>query len=135
MPPKSPPKEKADAGTEKKVLVGVRVPEKFHQRIQSECLRRDMTLQEMVVAALKLYFRSPADWDYMSATYVKHGEAGEELPDEEVARRNAWLDLWTRYVNRMPEDKVTVFTHAMEWDLQAQKSSRRKSVRDPAPSK
>ena len=90
-------------------------------------------MQEMVVAALKLYFRSPAEWDYMSATYVRHGDEGEELADEEVARRNAWLDLWTRYVNKMPAEKITVLTRAMEWDLQVQKSSRRQPVRRSTP--
>ncbi|MDP2999602.1 MAG: hypothetical protein Q8N47_19080 [Bryobacterales bacterium] len=122
---------------QKKVLVGVRVPESFQRRIQSECLRRDLSLQEMVVDALKLYFRTPLEWDYATTTYVRHGEEeGQPLAEEEVARRNSWIGLWAKYVNAMPEEKIEVLTRAMEWDLLAQKSSQRKSIRQkPQPSK
>jgi len=100
--------------------VGVRIPESFHQRIQSECLRRDLSLQEMVVDALKLYFRTPLEWDYATTTCVRHGEEeGQPLPEEEVARRNSWIGLWAKYVNAMPEEKIEVLTRAMEWDLRA----------------
>lgn len=127
----TPPAKKPAASSqqEKKVPVSVRVAESFRRRVQSECVRRDMSLQELVVAALRFYFRTPTDWDYAATTFIRRGEEDEELLEEEAAKRNAWLGLWVKYTDLMPEEKIEVMTRAMEWDLRAQKSARRKSAR------
>ena len=110
----------------KRVLVGVRVAEGFHRRIRSELVRRELSLQQMVVDALTLYFRTPVDWDYAATTYVLHDD---KAAAEEAARRQASIDLFLKYIDRMPPEKVEVLTRAMEWDLQTLKSSRRKPGR------
>jgi hypothetical protein len=127
--PTSPQRTSPSGGKEEKTLLGVRIPQSFHRRVQSECQRRELSLQDMVVDALKFYFRTPAKWDYAAMTVVRHGEEDEELPNEEVARRNAWMGLAAKYVNSMPPDKIEMLKRVMEWDLLAQRTSRRKSVR------
>ena len=114
------------SGAQKKVLVGVRVPEPFHRRIQTELVRRDLSLQQMIVDALALYFKSPLDWDYAATTYVQH-DAGD--PESVMAERDAWMGLWVKYISQMPPEKVEVLTRVMEWDLRTLKSSRRKPAK------
>ena len=115
-------------GSQQKVLVGVRVPVDFHRRIQSELLRRDLTLQEMVVKALTRFFKTPVVYDYEATTYVRHPD---KLSEEEVARRNTWQGLWTKYIGLMPREKIEVQVGSMEWDMRALKSSRRKPTWKP----
>jgi hypothetical protein len=124
---------KAVAGKKlNKVLVGIRVLPNFHRRIQTECVRRDMSLQELVVAALKVYFASPVEWDHANVTFYSDDP---NFTKKQADERNAWSDLWERYLTRMPREKVQIMTTAMEWDLQMLKSSRRKPVGgDLAPS-
>lgn len=108
----------------KEVLVGVRVPESFHRRIQKECSRRDMSLKDLVMVALKLYFPTPVeDWDYVNATYFTFDK--EDLAAED----QAWTDIWSKFLGRMPREKVELVVKAMEWDLEMQKSSRRKPAK------
>ena len=115
---------------EKKVLIGARVSQGFHRRIQSECVRREMSIQDLIVAGLKLYFASPADWDHAD---MKFYTDAPNFTKKQVDERNAWMKLWNRYLSRMPQEKVQIMTTAMEWDLQMLKSSRRKSTnRGPA---
>lgn len=109
-----------------KVLVGVRVAPSFHRRIQTECVRRDMSLQELVVAALKVYFATPVDWDRVD---MKFYDDDPDLTKEEANEQNAWSDLWQRYFTRMPKEKIQIIATAMQWDLQMLKSSRRKLAR------
>jgi hypothetical protein len=67
----------------------------------------------------------------MTVTFAVHSEKGSGVPEEIVQQRDAWLDIWLQYLNAMPEQKVDVMVKAMEWDLQAQRSSRRKTLRRP----
>jgi len=127
--PTSPKSGSPSGGKEEKILLGVRVPESFHRRVQSECERRELSLKDLVIGALKFYFRTPAKWDYAAMTIVRHGDEDQELPNEEVAQRNAWMGLAARYVNSMPPYKIELLKRVMEWDLLAQRTSRRKSVR------
>lgn len=133
MTPDSPTSKKARPDKEKKVLVGVRVPESFHRRIQSECTRRDQTLQQLVVGALKIYFTAPLDSERMTVTFVPHDRKGDEAPGKVPDQKDAWVDIWLRYIHAMPPEKIEVLAKAMEWDLRAQKSSRRKSIRHTSP--
>jgi hypothetical protein len=76
------------------------------------------------VAALKVYFATPVDWDRAE---MKFYYDDPNLTKEIANEQNAWSDLWQRYFSRMPREKVQVMTNAMEWDLQMLKSSRRKT--------
>jgi len=109
----------------KKVLIGIRVPPTFHRRIQTECVRRDLSLQEMVTAALKVYFHTPVEWDSVD---MKFRYDDPKLGKTEATEWNALTDLWERYRRLLPQDKTRVMTNAMEWDLRMRKSSRRKSA-------
>ncbi len=105
-------------------MIGARVSKGFHRRIQSECVRREMSIQDLVVAGLKVYFASPAEWDHASMTFYTDDP---NFTKKQADERNAWVNLWERYLSRMPQEKVQIMTTAMEWDLQMLKSSRRKS--------
>ncbi len=105
------------------MLLGVRVPQKLHQRIESECALRDMNLKELVVAALEYYFTTPTEWDYAATTFVRH-PAGAS--DREVTQRDAWMATWVKFIDQMPEEQAEVYVRAMSWDLRTLKASRRK---------
>src|SRR5579864_7372518 len=119
------PKRAASAGDRKKVLVGARVPAPFHRRIQTECVRREMSAQELVVTALKVYFKMPVEWDRAE---IKFYQDDPNYTQKQADERNVWTDLWDRYTTQMPREKIQIMTRAMEWDLTMQKSSRRKRL-------
>ena len=111
------------ASSSTKVLIGARVSESFHRRIQTERVRREMSTQELMVAALKVYFRMPVAFDRAEIRfYTDDPNYTQQQADE----RNAWTTLWDRYTSQMPREKILVMISAMEWDLTMQKSSRRK---------
>jgi hypothetical protein len=111
-------RREVDVDSPKKVLVGIRVTPNFHRRIQTECVRRDLSLQNLVVEALKEFFETPID----------EGELIEigTLEPLRSAEEEAWHDLWAKYVRAMPREKIQVMTGAMEWDITMRKSSRRR---------
>jgi len=109
---------------QKKVLVGVRVPAAFHRRIQAECVRRDLSMQELLTAALKFYFKTPiGQWEPVNVEVLV---ADEQAFDRDGTEDEVWSDLWEKYRKRMPREKIEVFTGAMQFDLRTLKSSRRK---------
>ena len=131
--PKQPPQSKeAATGGEKKVLVGVRVPESFHQRIQAQCTLRGMTLQELVITALTIFFKVPTGSGRTVLAFVEPKWKGGKASDKIANQTNAWMETWLGYIQSMPPEKVEIMAKAMQWDLGAQKSSRRKAVRYPA---
>jgi hypothetical protein len=82
-----------------------------------------MSTQELVVAALKVYFHMPVAFDRAEIRfYTDDPNYTQQQADE----RNAWTTLWERYTSQMPREKILVMLSAMEWDLTMQKSSRRK---------
>ena len=85
-----------------------------------------MSLKDLVTWALKVAFRTPVDWDYVTATYFSFDK--EEL----AAEHQAWTDIWSKFLGRMPREKVELVVKAMEWDLEMQKSSRRKPSKQRA---
>ena len=117
------PQQPARTG-KKRVLVGFRVSEGFHRRIQAECVRRDLSMQELLTAALKFYFKTPiGQWEPVN---VKVLVADEQTFDRDGTEDEVWSDLWEKYRKRMPREKIEVFTGAMQFDLQTLRSSRRK---------
>ncbi|MBE0659923.1 MAG: hypothetical protein IH602_19675 [Bryobacteraceae bacterium] len=127
MPTNTPPN--LEGLEKKKVLVGVRVPEQFHSRISFECLRREVSLQQLVMDALRFYFKAPLGVEAMTMTYFQPGQT-ESIKTEGTSRLNdPRTDVWLRYIQSMPREKVEVLTKAMEWDLQAQKSARSKAIK------
>jgi hypothetical protein len=127
-PEKRPAKtRKPQAGDE--VLVGVRVPKSFHERIQRECRRRELSLKEMVIYALKLYFYTPVeDWDHGITTYFRSDQK------EEADERQDWTVIWSKYLSKMPREKIEFIVKAMEWDLELLRKSGRKPLQQ-APNK
>jgi hypothetical protein len=116
--------------TAAEVLVGVRVPKKFHERIQRECRRREISLKDMVTDALKMYFESPVDWEYKTTTYFSEGDGEESAGAAEestraAAEESAWEFTWLKFKDKVPREKIEVIVKAMEWDLETLRKSKR----------
>lgn len=110
----------------KRIQVAFRVDADLYKRIQVEAVEREITIQDMFLDALKLYFQTPKGdkWDYAISTFVQHGD---EITEAAVEERQTWASLCWRYINKMPREKVEILISALQWDLLMQKSSRRKT--------
>jgi hypothetical protein len=107
-----------------RVWVGVRVSKTFHRRILTECARRDLSIQELLVAAMKWLFETPRkDWSHADLTFY-YEDSG--LTRKEAHELEAWSRLWEKYIQKVPREKIEVMEAAMQWDLRTLKSSRRK---------
>jgi hypothetical protein len=109
--------------TEKKVQIGFRVSEAFQRRIETERLKRDLSVQDMIQFALELYFKTPVEWDFADVVYH---QANPETTSEEIQERSSWAELWVKYMNEMPLEKAQFMAEVMKLDLLHYKSSRRK---------
>jgi hypothetical protein len=93
-----------------KVLVGVRVPQQFHDLLLLECRRRQMTLQQLITSALRQYFKAPTeppvDREYEILTVVH-----TPCPDAGLIR------LWQDYVEKMPWSRTVLLAGTMMQDL------------------
>ena len=98
--------------------VNFRVTDSFLNRIKSECIKREMSLQELNTTALKFYFQTPDEWD-KATLFAWEGEKGSE--------GNRWLTLCYKYFEKMPRQKVRLIVDVMELDLLHYRSSRRKA--------
>ena len=118
--------------TKKRIWVGVRVARTFHRRILTECARRDLSIQELLVAAMKWFFETPReDWSHADLRFHLEDSG---LTRKEASELRAWSDLWDTYIQKVPREKIEVMEAAMQWDLRTLKSSRRKpSTGKPAP--
>jgi len=67
-----------------RVLLGVRVPEKFHHRVLLECRRREVTLQKLITSALRHYFKTSEDTGDVISLTVNPG------PDPYRGLRQIW---------------------------------------------
>jgi len=90
-----------------RVLLGVRVPEKFHHRVLLECRRREVTLQKLITSALRHYFKT-----------------SEDTGDEVVLTLNPAPDpyrglrqIWEEYLDKMPLERVALLCLMMTLDL------------------
>jgi hypothetical protein len=105
---------------EKRKLLGFRVPARFRRRIESECIKREMSFQDLVTNALKVYFQTPSgDWKKANVAFLT-------FDDDEKDDQQDWMQLWVNYMNKMPQEKTEVMARAMKFDLLQHKSSRRK---------
>ena len=91
--------------------VNVRVTDSFLNRVKSECIKREMSLQELITTAVKHYLQTP------TLTYEV----------VEPSEQDDWLSVWERFCERMPREKVLLMVEVMRLDLRHYKSSRRKA--------
>jgi hypothetical protein len=104
---------KSNTANEPKVLLAARVSRTFHARVQSECIRREWSSQELITTAIDLFLEMP----YEKYKFITIDTA-----------HSMRTKLWSTYLEKMPEDKIEVMLNAMKWDLQMKKSARRKSA-------
>ena len=98
--------------------VKFRASDRFLDLIKSECLKREMSLQELMTASVKFYSQTPAEWD-VGTLFTTEREKGIEQHNR--------LALWHQYIEKMPREKVLLIEKVMRLDLLHYKSSRRKS--------
>ena len=98
--------------------VKFRASDRFLDLIKSECLKREMSLQELMTASIKLHSQTPAEWD-VGTLFTTEREQGIEQHNR--------LALWHQYIEKMPGEKVLLIEKVMRLDLLHYKSSRRKS--------
>ena len=89
--------------------VNFRVTDSLLTRIKSECIKREMSLQELITASVKFYAQTPPD-DWRSGTLYIHD-------DEEGDEQNDWMTLWQKYFREMPREKVLLMVEVMRLDL------------------
>jgi hypothetical protein len=110
---------------DKRIQLAFRVSEREHKRIQSQCISREVSMQDLILHALKFYFQTPpSDWATADIAFMT-------VTDDETGTKNEqteWLMLWTKYTNKMPREKVLLMAEVMKMDLQLLKSSRRKTA-------
>ena len=105
---------------EKRKLLGFRAPLRFHRRIESECIKREMSFQDLVTNALKVYFQTPpGEWGQANVAFIT-------FPEDKKDEEQDWMQLWMNYMNKMPQEKTELMAKAMKFDLLQHKSSRRK---------
>jgi hypothetical protein len=104
---------KSKSANEPKVLLAARVSRPFHERVQSECIRREWSLQELVTTAIELFLEMP----YEKYKFITIDTA-----------QSMRTKLWSTYLEKMPDDKIEIMLNAMKWDLQMKKSARRKNA-------
>ena len=99
--------QKKSTSSTPRVLLGVRVPEKFHHRVLLECRRQEVTLQKLVTSALRHYFKTSED-------------TGEEVllvynppPDPDRGLKQ----IWEEYLDKMPLERVALLCLMMTLDL------------------
>ena len=98
--------------------VKFRASDRFLDLIKSECLKREMSLQELMTASIKFYSQTPAEWD-VGTLFTTEREKGLE--------QHNWLALWHQYIGKMPREKVLLIVEVMKLDLLHYRSSRRKA--------
>jgi hypothetical protein len=107
-------------GSGNKVLMAARVSKDFHERVQAECVRREVTLRKLLISALEAYFAADSDQG-VPTRVITLGRI-----DDDVPQIRAYKGLWSTYLDKMPNEKIETMVHAMKWDLQMKKSARRK---------
>ena len=103
----------------KREQINFRVSTRFRQRIESECIHREMTIQDLVTEALKVYFHAPDEWNTADLSFIT-------FDDDVKAEQHEWLKLWVKYFTKMPQEKVLLIVEVMKLDLLHYASSRRK---------
>jgi len=109
--------------SERREQIKFRVSARFRQRIESECIKRDMSLQDVVTTALKFYFQTPRE-DWEKADLIAMAFSDDKRGTEE----RDWVQLWIKFMNAMPEEKTRLMVEIMKLDLLHYRSSRRKAA-------
>jgi hypothetical protein len=107
---------------EKKEQINFRVSARFRQRIESECIKREISLQDLVTTALKFYFEEspqPEGWIIIDAIPLPFPSGSEE---------NDWVHMFVKYVRKMPHEKSQLIAEVLKLDLLHYRSSRRKAA-------
>jgi hypothetical protein len=100
-----------NSSSDRKILLAARVSRKLHERVQSECVRREWSVQELITTAVELFLEMPYEkYEFVRLT------PSDSLP----------MKLWSTYMEKMPEEKIELMMNAMRWDLRMKKSSRRR---------
>lgn len=98
--------------------MAARVSKKFHELVQAECVRREVSLQKLITSAVAAYIESDKavedDQEDGPAYLITLGPDPRER-------------LWSTYLDKMPEAKIAQMLAAMKWDLLMRKSARRKT--------
>lgn len=103
--------------------INFRASGRFRQRIESECIKREMSLQDLITTALKFYFQTPReDWEKADLIAMAFSD------DERGAEERVWVQLWIKFMNAMPEEKTRLMVEVMKLDLLHYRSSRRKAA-------
>ena len=103
--------------------INFRVSARFRQRIESECIKRDMSLRNLITTALRFYFQTPPeDWEKADMIAMAFSD------DERGAEERVWVQLWIKFMNAMPEEKTRLMVEVMKLDLLHYRSSRRKAA-------
>ncbi len=110
----------------KKIQIGFRATETTRKLIETEALKRDLSVQDFITCAVEYYSKTPSDWDYSASTFVKN----RGITDEQIKERQGWMSLWLKFMDRMPRAKVLLVVETIKLDLRHYKSSRRKVTRD-----
>src|SRR5258708_2881274 len=110
--------------TNKNVQIGFRVTEAFQERIRQGCISRDLSIQDLITAAVEFYLKTPPNFDYMAATFVTDDS---EKSRKQAAERTGWTTLWQKYIHEMPRAKTVQLAEVMKLDLLHYRSSRRKT--------
>lgn len=114
--------------------VNFRVSPGFRQRIESECIRRETSVQDFITTAIKgLMTFVPTEHSAEGVGIISANCAQflksvppAEVSEEERSEFQDWLGLWVKYCNDMPREKVLLIVEVLKLDLLHYRSSRRK---------
>jgi hypothetical protein len=93
----------------KKIQIGFRATETTRKLIETEALKRDLSVQDFITCAV---------------------EKNRGITDEQIKEQQGWMSLWLKFMDRMPRAKVLLVVETIKLDLRHYKSSRRKVTRD-----
>jgi len=116
--------------------INFRVSPGFRQRIESECIKRETSLQNLITTAIKgLMTFVPTEQSappeapgFVSANCDQFLKSvpPPEVSEEERSEFQDWLGLWVKYINDMPRAKTLLIVEVLKLDLLHYHSSRRK---------
>lgn len=110
--------------SDKKTQIGFRVTDAMRKQIEAECIKRDLSMQEFLTAAVEHFSQTPAESE---PVYFVLGDAE---PEEHTRERRRWADLWAKFMRTMPRPKILLMAETMKLDLRHYKSSRRKARKE-----
>src|SRR5262245_6155795 len=116
----------ADSNDRPTILMAARISKSFHDRVEAECARRDLSLQKLVTSAVAAYIAQPPDQEPPDPRNNDRGVPAHLLSLGWSQPGDVRLRLWSTYLDKMPDEKIDIMVSAMKWDLRMRKSARRK---------